>query len=95
MTVHAASYQDFDTAAHTNKINEERKADLWKSHFNIGNPNVGQFTSTMQSSYQVPGGNQADFNAEKARDLKASHFSIGETKTVDYNTQHSISYKWV
>lgn len=56
---------------------------------------MGAFTSTMQSSYVNPGGNPSDFNAEKARDLKASHFKIGETRTGDYNTQHSISYKWV
>ena len=56
LTENKASYQNFDTSAHTNHLNHERKADLWKSHFNIGNPEAGSFWSTMQASYLNPSG---------------------------------------
>jgi len=66
-------------------LDENRKADLRCSHFDIGGNKV-PFTSTMQSSFTPQQRAAAAFNDEKARDLKNSHFNIGEGQKMDYST---------
>lgn len=95
LTENMAQFQDKgDPSKIRSTLDENRKADLRKSHFNIGNKK-GHFSTTMQTSYQPQEAQPSAFNSDKARDLKNSHFQIGEGEHMNYTTQHMINYRWV
>lgn len=95
LTENQSQFQDKgDPMKIRSNLDENRKADLRCSHFDIGGNKV-PFTSTMQSSFTPQQRAAAAFNDEKARDLKNSHFNIGEGQKMDYSTQNTINYRWV
>ena len=95
VTEQKACFQEVgDPSKLRSKLDETRRNDLRASHFAIGNKE-GHFSSTMQASYTSQGKSQGAFNAAQAADLKNSHFNIGDGVAHDYNTQHTINYKWV
>ena len=96
-----ATYNYKGTAADLRaKLDESKKADLRRSHFEVGQtgyPMVTQSQATLKP--QTP--SFTPLNAERRAELRASHWGIGERPTTTqkqdtaFVTNNMLNYRWI
>jgi hypothetical protein len=74
-------------------FNHERKNDLFKSHFEIGNNEKHFKTSNKAQFHGLPP--NTDKGYSNAMNLKHAHFPLGSNNKSDYVTNQMVALRWV